>query len=83
MEQFIADLTHHLLSFYKSGAHIRRVIVNCAHLASFIEALNVPGIIGLIIAGVIIGPHGLDLISDSECKYVLILDYSISCLLLD
>ena len=67
MEQFIADLTHHFAIPFTNPVLIFAVLLLIVLISPLLlKRLNVPGIIGLIIAGVIIGPHGLDLISDSE-----------------
>lgn len=67
MEQFIADLTHHFTIPFTNPVLIFAVLLLIVLISPLLlKRLNVPGIIGLIIAGVIIGPHGLDLISDSE-----------------
>lgn len=67
MEQFIADLTHHFAIPFTNPVLIFAVLLLIVLISPLLlKRLNVPGIIGLIIAGVVIGPHGLDLISDSE-----------------
>jgi Kef-type K+ transport system membrane component KefB len=49
-----------------------------------LKRLNVPGIIGLIISGVIIGPHGLNILAKILLLiYFLPLDFYTSCSLPD
>ena len=67
MEQFISDLTHHFAIPFTNPVLIFAVLLLIVLISPLLlKRLNVPGIIGLIIAGVVIGPHGLNLISDSE-----------------
>lgn len=66
MEQFISDLTHHFAVPFTNPILIFGVLLFIVLLSPILlNRLNVPSIIGLIVAGVIIGPHGLNLITDS------------------
>lgn len=67
MEQFILDLTDHFAVPFTNPVLIFAVLLLIVLISPLLlKRLNVPGIIGLIIAGVVIGPHGFNLISDSE-----------------
>ena len=67
MEQFISDLAGHFAVPFTNPVLIFGVLLLIVLISPLLlKRLNVPGIIGLIIAGVAIGPHGLNLISDSE-----------------
>ena len=67
MDKFISDLTHHFAVPFTNPVLIFAVLLFIVLMSPLLlKRLNIPGIIGLIIAGVIIGPHGLNLISDSE-----------------
>ncbi|MDD2476425.1 MAG: cation:proton antiporter [Dysgonamonadaceae bacterium] len=64
MEQIISDFTHHFAVPYTNPVLIFAVLLLIVLLSPILlKRLNVPSIIGLIIAGVIIGPHGLNLIN--------------------
>lgn len=67
MEQFISDFAHHFAVPFTNPVLIFALLLLIVLISPLLlKRLNVPGIIGLIIAGVIIGPHGLHLISNSE-----------------
>ncbi|MDD2552631.1 MAG: cation:proton antiporter [Dysgonamonadaceae bacterium] len=66
MEQFISDLSHHFTVPFTNPVLIFAVLLFIVLISPLLlKRLNVPGIIGLIVAGVIIGPHGLNLIADN------------------
>ena len=66
MDQFMSDLSHHFAMPFTNPVLIFAVLLFIVLISPLLlKRLNVPGIIGLIIAGVMIGPHGLNLISDS------------------
>ena len=66
MEQFISDLTHHFAIPFTNPILIFGVLLFIVLMSPILlKRLNVPSIIGLILAGVVIGPHGLNLIADS------------------
>lgn len=66
MDQFISDLSHHFAVPFTNPVLIFAVLLFIVLISPLLlKRLNVPGIIGLIIAGVMIGHHGLNLISDS------------------
>ncbi len=66
MEQFISDFTHHFAVPFTNPVLIFALLLFIVLLSPILlKRLNVPSIIGLIIAGVVVGPHGLNLISDS------------------
>ncbi len=67
MEQFLSELTHHFAVPFTNPVLIFAVLLFIVLISPILlKRLNIPGIIGLILAGVFIGPHGLNLISDSE-----------------
>ena len=66
MERFISDLTHHFAIPFTNPVLIFALLLFIVLVSPMLlKRLNVPSIIGLIIAGVVIGPHGFNLISDS------------------
>lgn len=66
MEQFISDLTQHFAVPFTNPILIFGVLLFIVLMSPILlNRLNVPSIIGLILAGVAIGPHGLNLIADS------------------
>lgn len=66
MEQFISDLTQHFAVPFTNPILIFGVLLFIVLMSPILlKRLNVPSIIGLILAGVAIGPHGLNLIADS------------------
>ena len=66
MKEFISDLTHHFAIPFTNPVLIFALLLFIVLLSPILlKRLNVPSIIGLIIAGVVVGPHGLNLISDS------------------
>lgn len=67
MEHFISDLTHHLALPFTNPVLIFALLLFIVLLSPMLlKRLNVPSIIGLIVAGVVIGPHGLNFISNGE-----------------
>ena len=66
MEQFITDLTEHFAIPFTNPVLIFALLLLIVLVSPLLlKRLNVPSIIGLIVAGVIVGPHGLNLISDN------------------
>ena len=65
MERFISDLSHHFAVPFTNPVLIFALLLFIVLVSPMLlKRLNVPSIIGLIVAGVIIGPHGMNLISD-------------------
>lgn len=66
MERFISDLTHHFAVPFTNPVLIFALLLFIVLVSPLLlKRLNVPSIIGLIVAGVIVGPHGINLITDS------------------
>src|SRR5690554_2837038 len=67
METFQAEIQHHFALPFTNPVLIFAVLLFIVLLAPILlKRLNVPSIIGLIVAGVIIGPYGLNWISNSH-----------------
>ena len=67
MEQFITDLSHHFALPFTNPVLIFALLLFIVLLSPMLlKRLNVPSIIGLILAGVLIGPHGLNFIPNGE-----------------
>ncbi|HTN68409.1 MAG TPA: cation:proton antiporter [Dysgonamonadaceae bacterium] len=67
MERFISDFTDYFAVPFTNPVLIFAVLLFIILISPILlKRLNIPSIIGLILAGVVIGPHGLNLISDSE-----------------
>lgn len=61
MNTFLSDIQHEFILPFSNPILIFTILLSIILLAPFLlKRLNVPSIIGLIIAGVIIGPHGLN-----------------------
>lgn len=66
MKSFIADASQFFATPFTNPVLIFAVLLFIVLLSPLLlKRLNVPSIIGLIVAGVIIGPHGANIISDS------------------
>lgn len=66
MEEFIQDLTKHFAVPFTNPVLIFTVLLFIVLISPLLlKRFNVPSIIGLIVAGVIIGPHSLNLIADN------------------
>lgn len=67
MDTFISAIEHEFELPFSNPVLIFAVLLSIVLLAPvLLKRLNVPSIIGLIIAGVIIGPHGLNWIDNSN-----------------
>ena len=67
MEQFISDLTHHFAVPFTNPVLVFGLLLLIVLVSPILlKRLNVPSIIGLILAGVLIGPHGLNFIQNGE-----------------
>lgn len=67
METFLSELQHQFTLPFSNPVLIFTVLLSIALLAPILlNRLNVPSIIGLIVAGVIVGPYGLNWISNSH-----------------
>lgn len=67
MNTFISEIEHEFALPFSNPVLIFAVLLSIVLLAPvLLKRLNVPSIIGLIIAGVIIGPHGLNWIDNSN-----------------
>ena len=67
MNQFISDLTHYFaLPFTNPVLVFALLLFIVLVMPMLLNRLNVPSIIGLILAGVLIGPYGLNFISNGE-----------------
>ena len=67
MEQFISDLSHHFQVPFTNPVLVFALLLFIVLLSPILlKRLNVPSIIGLILAGVLIGPHGLNFIQNGE-----------------
>ena len=66
MEHFISDMSHHFAIPFTNPVLIFALLLFIVLVSPMLlKRINVPSIIGLIIAGVIVGPYGLNLITDS------------------
>ena len=66
MEHFLSDLTDQFEIPFTNPVLIFALLLFIVLLSPILlKRLNVPSIIGLIIAGVVVGPHGFNLISDN------------------
>ncbi|MGV8963984.1 MAG: cation:proton antiporter [Candidatus Saccharimonadaceae bacterium] len=66
MEQFLSDFTHHFNTPFTNPVLIFALLLLIVLISPILlKRLNVPSIIGLIVAGVVVGPHGMNLISDN------------------
>ncbi len=66
MERFISDMSHHFAVPFTNPVLIFALLLFIVLISPMLlKRINVPSIIGLIIAGVIVGPHGMNLITDS------------------
>ena len=64
MEQFLSDLAHHFAVPFTNPVLIFALLLFIVLMSPILlKRLNVPSIIGLIVAGVVVGPYGLNLIS--------------------
>jgi hypothetical protein len=57
MDAFLSEIQHEFtFTVFQSGIDIRVAFINSHSGSVLLKRINVPGIIGLIVAGVIIGP---------------------------
>ncbi|WP_352423059.1 cation:proton antiporter [Proteiniphilum sp.] len=67
METFLSEIQHEFTLPFSNPVLIFAVLLSIILLAPILlKRINVPSIIGLIIAGVIIGPHGLNWIDNTH-----------------
>ncbi|NLA64213.1 MAG: cation:proton antiporter, partial [Bacteroidales bacterium] len=67
MERFISDLSHHFAMPFTNPVLVFALLLFIVLVSPILlKRLNVPSIIGLILAGVLIGPHGLNFIQNGE-----------------
>lgn len=67
MDRYISELLHEFATPFTNPVLIFTVLLFIVLTAPILlRRINVPGIIGLIIAGVIIGPHGMNLIDNAN-----------------
>ena len=67
MEQFISDFTHHFSLPFTNPVLVFALLLLIVLISPILlKRLNVPSIIGLIIAGVAVGPHGFNFIPNGE-----------------
>lgn len=67
MQQFLSDFLHEFTIPFTNPVLVFTVLLLIVLLAPILlRRINVPSIIGLIVAGVIIGPHGLNLIGSAN-----------------
>ena len=66
MDHFISDISHHFAIPFTNPVLIFALLLFIVLVSPMLlKRINVPSIIGLIIAGVIVGPYGMNLITDS------------------
>lgn len=67
MERFISDLSHHFALPFTNPVLVFGLLLLIVLVSPLLlKRLNVPSIIGLILAGVLVGPHGLNFIQNGE-----------------
>ncbi|MGB4017405.1 cation:proton antiporter, partial [Petrimonas mucosa] len=67
MNDFFSDMTHEFALPFTNPVLIFAVLLAIVLLAPLLlKRFNVPSIIGLIVAGVIIGPFGLNLVDNNH-----------------
>ena len=67
MQQFLSELSHEFTLPFTNPVLVFTVLLLIVLLAPILlRRINVPSIIGLIVAGVIIGPHGFNLIDNAN-----------------
>ncbi|WP_294083524.1 cation:proton antiporter [Proteiniphilum sp. UBA5384] len=67
METFLSEIQHEFTLPFSNPVLIFAVLLSIVLLAPILlKRINVPSIIGLIIAGVIVGPHGLNWIDNTH-----------------
>ena len=67
MTDFLSELSHQFTLPFTNSVLVFAVLLLVVLLAPLLlKRINVPSIIGLIIAGVIIGPHGLNFLDNSH-----------------
>ena len=67
MNDFFSDITHEFTLPFTNSVLVFAVLLVVVLLAPILlKRINVPSIIGLIVAGVIIGPYGLNLIDNNH-----------------
>ena len=67
MNKVLENLQHIFQTPFQSSVLVFAVILFIILLAPLLfRSIKIPGIIGLILAGVIIGPHGLNLIAKNS-----------------
>lgn len=67
MDEFLRKIVHEFHTPFQSSVLVFAVILFIILLAPILlKRLRLPGIIGLIISGIVIGPHGLDLIEKNS-----------------
>lgn len=65
MEQFLSDLSHHFATPFTNPVLVFALLLFIVLISPIVlNRLNIPSIIGLIVAGVIVGPHGLNFIQN-------------------
>ena len=71
MDKVLENLRHIFQTPFQSSVLVFAVILFIILLAPLVfRKIKIPGIIGLILAGVIIGPHGLNLIAKNPDKRI-------------
>ena len=67
MERFISDLSHHFALPLTNPVLVFGLLLLIVLVSPLLlKRLNIPSIIGLILAGVLVGPHGLNFIQNGE-----------------
>ncbi|HHW80557.1 MAG TPA: cation:proton antiporter, partial [Bacteroidales bacterium] len=67
MERFISDLSHHFALPFTNPVLVFGLLLLIVLVSPLLlKRLNIPSIIGLILAGVLVGPHGLNFIQNGE-----------------
>lgn len=67
MDQYLTDLLHEFAMPFTNPVLIFTVLLMIVLVVPILlRRINVPGIIGLIIAGVVIGPHGFNLVDNAN-----------------
>jgi len=67
MDAFLSEIQHEFTLPFSNPVLIFALLLSIVLLVPvLLKRINVPGIIGLIVAGVIIGPHGLNWIDNTH-----------------